>query len=188
MAHNCLHVDTLAKRRALNSKEYAAALSVVIKEFENRFQDGWKDNQFMFVALFSVDVSTWPVNIQMECVELQSVTQLKNLTLSLYQTSLSLLLPEREILHFPITSYSCYCFLAVCTFVKNCQGWCTRRVKCHRKPDEHLESSLGISTTAIKPRWCICFTKARSNSPPVLWFCSSFFFFFSKCFKKNTEN
>ena len=40
MAHNCLHVDTLAKRRALNSKEYAAALSVVIKGFENRFQDG----------------------------------------------------------------------------------------------------------------------------------------------------
>lgn len=38
MAHNCLHADTLAKCRALNSKEYAAMLSVVMKGLENGFQ------------------------------------------------------------------------------------------------------------------------------------------------------
>jgi len=39
MANNCMHFDTLAKHSALNSKEYAAVLSVMIKGFENKFQD-----------------------------------------------------------------------------------------------------------------------------------------------------
>jgi len=39
MAHNCMHFDTLAKHRALNSKEHAAVLSILIKEFENRIRE-----------------------------------------------------------------------------------------------------------------------------------------------------
>ena len=37
MANNCMHFDTLASHRALNNKEYTAMLSVLVKEFENRF-------------------------------------------------------------------------------------------------------------------------------------------------------
>ena len=37
MANDCMHFDTLAEHRALNSEEFV--LSCLIKEFENRFQD-----------------------------------------------------------------------------------------------------------------------------------------------------
>jgi len=39
MANNCMHVDTLAKHKTLNSKEYTDMLSVLIKEFENRISE-----------------------------------------------------------------------------------------------------------------------------------------------------
>jgi len=37
MANNCMHFDSLAKYSAVNYEEYAAMLSISIKEFENRF-------------------------------------------------------------------------------------------------------------------------------------------------------
>jgi len=39
MANNRMHVDTLAKHKALKREEYAAMLSVLIKEFENRITE-----------------------------------------------------------------------------------------------------------------------------------------------------
>ena len=39
MANKIIHFDTLAKHSPVNSKEYASMLSVLIKEFGNRFQD-----------------------------------------------------------------------------------------------------------------------------------------------------
>ena len=39
MANNCMYCDTLAKHSRVNSEKYAAMLCVLIKEFENRFQD-----------------------------------------------------------------------------------------------------------------------------------------------------
>ena len=36
MANNCMHFDTLAKCRDLNSVVYTAVLSLLIKEFGNR--------------------------------------------------------------------------------------------------------------------------------------------------------
>ena len=53
MANNFMHFDTLAKHKTLNSKEYTDMLSVLIKDFENRFHDCQKNHQFMFVTLFS---------------------------------------------------------------------------------------------------------------------------------------
>jgi len=35
-AGNCMHFDRLRKHRAQNSEEYAAVLSVLLREFENR--------------------------------------------------------------------------------------------------------------------------------------------------------
>lgn len=43
MANSCAHFDTVAKHSTLNSKEYTALLSVLIKEFDNRFQDCQKN-------------------------------------------------------------------------------------------------------------------------------------------------
>ena len=39
MANNFRYFDMLAKDSTVNSEKYAAMLSVLIKEFENRFQD-----------------------------------------------------------------------------------------------------------------------------------------------------
>jgi len=39
VANNCMNFDTLAESSALNSKEYADMLSILIKEFENKFQE-----------------------------------------------------------------------------------------------------------------------------------------------------
>jgi len=42
MANSCMHCDTLAKHTALSSEKHAVVLSVLMKEFENRFQDSKK--------------------------------------------------------------------------------------------------------------------------------------------------
>ena len=39
MANNCMHFDALTKHGAQNSEEYTVMLSLLTKEFENRFQD-----------------------------------------------------------------------------------------------------------------------------------------------------
>ena len=39
MANNCMPFDTLAEHSPVNSEKHAAMLSILIKEFENRFQD-----------------------------------------------------------------------------------------------------------------------------------------------------
>jgi len=41
-ANSCVYFDTLAKRGAQNSKEYAAVLSVLIKEFENSMMESFE--------------------------------------------------------------------------------------------------------------------------------------------------
>lgn len=89
-----------------------------------------KNQQFMF----SVHVNTWTGNFQMECRELQSDIQLKNLIMSLCQTFIILILTEINILRFTITLYSCHRVLAAHTFVSSCfQGWSTGREKFHQK-------------------------------------------------------
>ena len=39
MANRFMHLDTLAKHSPVNSEKYAAMLSILIHELENRFQD-----------------------------------------------------------------------------------------------------------------------------------------------------
>lgn len=79
VANNCMPCDTLAKHSPGNGKKYTSMLFVLIQEFENRFQDCLKYNQVFGVSiiLFSIDISTLPANFQIECVELQSDTQLE---------------------------------------------------------------------------------------------------------------
>ena len=121
----------------------------------------------------------------MDCVELQSDRELKNLITSpsLYQTSTSPLWPERNTPPFTVTSYSRHCCLEVYTHLFS-------RMK-HRKSkisskisDKHPESPLRMAATTIKPGWG-SFTNIRSNIQSVLWFCCSLFFFNKKIKDKN---
>ena len=49
VANNFMHFDVLAKHSPVNSEKYAAVLSVLIKEFENRFQDLQKNHLFLLL-------------------------------------------------------------------------------------------------------------------------------------------
>ena len=103
---------------------------------------------------------------------------MEKLFVSLYRTSIISILPEKNIPRFTVMPYSCHHFLAVHTFVNNyCQGWSTGKVILHKNLWlTTFENSLGMATTAIKPAWCIRFTKTRSNIPLVLWVFYSVFY------------
>ena len=75
--------DILAKHNPVNSEKFAPMLSALIKEFENRFECCQNNLQFIFISPFSVDINTLTANFQMECIELQSDIQLKNMIMSL---------------------------------------------------------------------------------------------------------
>ena len=59
VANNFMHFDVLAKHSPVNSEKYAAVLSVLIKEFENRFQDLQKNHHFFFVVIFRTSEAIW---------------------------------------------------------------------------------------------------------------------------------
>ena len=75
-----------------------------------------------------------PASFQMECTELQSDIQHKNLMMSLYWTFIGPIFPETNIPCFTITPDSCHHYLAAPTFVSNYfQEWNTLRVKLEPK-------------------------------------------------------
>lgn len=87
MANNGSDLHTLAKHSSLSSRKYAAVLSIVIMEFETKFQDCKKKVIIfltIFVTLFSVSINTTPANFQIEYIDINS----KNLNMSLYWTLL----------------------------------------------------------------------------------------------------
>jgi len=51
MGPNFMHFDTLAKHTSVNAEKYTALLSVLIKEFENRFQDFKKKEKDFFLRI-----------------------------------------------------------------------------------------------------------------------------------------
>lgn len=65
MANNYMHFDTLAEHSPVNSRRYAAVLSILIKGFEKRIQDCQK-NQLMPATPFSVYVNTLLAGFQKE--------------------------------------------------------------------------------------------------------------------------
>ena len=106
MANNFMHFDTLAKHSPVNSKKYAAILWQ--RNLRTGFKTAQKDLQFFWC--FSI-FSQHKYIFQMECIKLQSdIQQIFNLTMSLYQTFTSPLLPERNIPHCTVTPYSCHHF------------------------------------------------------------------------------
>ena len=118
-----MQLETLAKHSPVNSEKYAAMLSILIKEFENWFQECQKDHEFMFVTPFSVNRSTLSADFQVELMELQSDIQLKKLIMSLYWTSISPLLPKKSIPCFTTMPCSHHHFFFLLTFGNNyCQS------------------------------------------------------------------
>ena len=80
MANNFMHFDILANESSMNKEKYAAVLSLLIKNFENRFQDLKKYIFFFLVVYLRLhfqSTNTLPGNFQVECLELQSDIQLK---------------------------------------------------------------------------------------------------------------
>ena len=137
----------------------AAMLSVLIQEFENRFQDRCFFFNFFLYICNSFFIQHKYI-FQIECIELSSDIQLRNLIVSFYQNFIR---EKYPLLHSRTLFMSL--LLAVHTFVSNCcQGWRTGRVKLHK-------NSWRIATTATEPDWCISFTKTRSNIPLALCFC-----------------
>lgn len=71
MAHNFVHFDILAECSPVNTEKYAALLSILMKKFENRFQDCWIPGLFwgMSATAFSININIWYENSQMECIQ-----------------------------------------------------------------------------------------------------------------------
>lgn len=176
MANNYVHFDTLAKHSALNGKEHTAMLSVLVKEFQ---------------TLFPVDLYIY-IDIYITCrfsngtyrVAIRYSTQKSDHVCSpnLHKTSLT-----RE--KCPLLRSQTLLMSSLCDSTYMCEQ--LPRMK-HRMSKisskisgKHLESSVRIATSAIKPAWCVGFTKTRSRIPLVLWFCSSLFLL---GFKKNVKN
>ena len=54
MANNFVHFDTLAEDSPVNREKYAVVLSVLIKEFENRFQHCKRNYNFLIYICNSI--------------------------------------------------------------------------------------------------------------------------------------
>ena len=127
----------------------------------------YKYGKFCITWNFSIcdSIFTWHKHITSKISDgmYRGAIRHSNEIVSFYQTFTNPIWSERSTPHFTITPYSSHCFLAVGTFGNDCvQGWSTGKVS-SKISDKHLESSLRIAATTIKPDWCINTTKTRSN-------------------------
>lgn len=97
MANSLMHFITLAEHSSVKSRKYISILYIAIKEYENKLQDC---KRFFFFLIYICDF-------------------IFSLIMSLYWTSISLILAERNILHSHNLLTSSF-FLAVCIFVNKC--------------------------------------------------------------------
>ena len=170
MANNYVHFDTLAKQRSERQRTHSHA--------------------FCFGKGISDTVSSWYKYITCRFsngtyrVAIRYSTQKSDHVCSpnLHKTSLT-----RE--KCPLLRSQTLLMSSLCDSTYMCEQ--LPRMK-HRMSKisskisgKHLESSVRIATSAIKPAWCVGFTKTRSRIPLVLWFCSSLFLL---GFKKNVKN
>ena len=121
-----IQLDTLAKHSPVSSEKYSALLCVLIKGLENRLQDCQKIHLFFGGGVYlQVHFQLTYINfLQFFKRSVQSCNS--KIWLCLFT---SFTLQDKNIPHFTITPYSCYCVLAVHAFVNNCfQGWSTGRV------------------------------------------------------------
>lgn len=155
-------------------------LFILIKAFENRFQDCKKN--YLFFFFFNICHSnfrwhkyvTYEFSYGMYRVAIRhSIQNSDHVSLPFISCNLA----ERYIPHFTVTPHSCHRFLAVHTFLnKYFQGWSTGGVRFHQQfLMEHIEKSLRIAATAIEPEWRVSFTETDSHIPLILCFCCCLF-------------
>lgn len=84
VVHKFMDFNMLAKHSSMNSKKYAAVPSILVKEFENNFQDCWKNHQLLdlFVTSFSVNINIFIC----EFSKGMFWVAIKNLIMFLYKT------------------------------------------------------------------------------------------------------
>ena len=117
-----MHFDTLAKHSPVNSKKCAAVLFLLIKEFENRFQDCWKK----ILIFWSICNSIFSQHKYITCEFSDGMYRaaIRYSTQRFHHVSLpafyNLYLIGGEYLLF--TPHSCHCLLAACTFVSSRWG------------------------------------------------------------------
>jgi len=106
---------------------------------------------------------------------------IRNLTVSLYQTFISPVLPERKYpsAHSHVLPVSLL-LGSVCICEQQCSRMKYRKSNVSSKvfTDEPLENSLRMAATAIKPDYCLSFTNTGSYIPLVLCFYCSLFCMF----------
>jgi len=132
MANKIIHFDTLAKHSPVNSRKYAAMLSILIKQFENRFQD-WSQKSSIFHFICN-SIFSRPKYITSEFSNWMCRVVIKNLIVSLYQIFISSVLSREKypLLHNHILSVSS--LLGAWAFVTNCfPGWSKGRVEFHHE-------------------------------------------------------
>lgn len=67
MANTYMHFDAFTEHSSVSVRKYEDFLSILIKEFGNRYQDNQKKLFFlMFATPFSVNINTLAVNFEME--------------------------------------------------------------------------------------------------------------------------
>lgn len=100
------------------------------QELENRFQDCWINGFFFwFICDFSF---SWHKYHTCKFSKGIYIVAIKSLIMSLCQTFISPLLPDRNTPHFTVMAYSSPRFLAVRALVSNCCcGWSTKRMRFH---------------------------------------------------------
>ena len=105
----------------------------------------------MFTTPQTVDLDTLPAHFQMECIELQPDIQLRSLTMSLYQTSISPVLAEK----YPLLHSQALFMTLLFGSMHICEQ--LSRMKYRKSKisseisDEHLESSQRFVTPAFEP-------------------------------------
>ena len=154
--------------------------SIWYKNLKTDFKIFEKIIFFSISTPFSVNINMLPANCQMECLELQSDTQLKEFDrVSLHWTFTGPIFPEINIPCFTITPYSRHHYLAASVFVSNYfQERNTLRVKLEPK---YLMSTLRTENCNYFYQtryWWTSFSNTMSNIPLVSC-CPLLFYFYN---------
>ena len=166
------------KPSPVNGLNYVTLLSILIKEFENKFQCfRKKKNLFLYIcnSIFSqhkyitCEFSNW-----MYSVAIRHSTQKSDCVSSLNFTRL---IREKYPLFYnqALVTSSLFSSMYVCEQLFSRMKQWKNKIS-SKVSDEYLENSVRISATSTELDWCINFTRTWSNIPVVLCFCCSLFF------------
>ena len=172
-----MYFDILIKQSCEQQKN--SLFSVLINEYENRFQDCQNNEKsfWIFATVLSVDINILPAKFQAECIELQLDIQLKNFILSLYYT---FILPDTYVTREKYLSLHSHTLLISSNFLQYIHLWTTifKDVKEEWDFTKNLWWAISIAATSTEQDQCISFTKMSNVS--VVLCCSLFYVLIKK--------